>query len=173
MSKTERFVFVATILGFIVNSITLLQWALGFAYIPSSLGMIANPFVIAIISAPFILVTLVILLYFILRSVENRWIEYGQVPPKKVMQDMVYWIAGMLWIPVSVLWGIAILRVFWNYYDLSLDAGEVFPMPMALISVITLMYFLFVPALFAYLAHITVTIRRFLSPTTPYNILYE
>jgi hypothetical protein len=177
MSRVEKFAFLAAILGFIVDTITLALWAMGFVHIPRERGLLANPFVITIISIPVILITLVALLYFILQLVENRWVQYGKMPSTSTIRHTIQWIAAVVWFPVSLLWGIAIIRIFWTYYEMSLEAtttSGTIADPIIWLLVTSMLYFVFVvPVGWLILAYVAVTTRDFFSPTGNFaNIPY-
>lgn len=128
MSKYEKFGFFATVIGFIVNAVQILGFVFGFLTIPSSLGFLANPFVLAISTYFSSLLFICGLLYYLIQRAKINWKRRRKLPRRNTSDSYegLEQLNLLLWIPTVALWGIGMIKYFWFYFFGSVDFEQTF-----------------------------------------------
>jgi hypothetical protein len=118
MSKYEKFGVLATITGFIIDAGTLLGVIFGFIKPLPSLGLLANPFVVAIVTYFASLLFMVGLLYYLIQRAKVRW-RYRRKLPRQNSSESYEGLDNLivlLWFPIEILWSIGIVKYFYLYF---------------------------------------------------------
>ncbi|MGO4684063.1 hypothetical protein [Hyphomicrobium sp. 2TAF46] len=112
----EMFALIAGAVGFAVDMVGLVCIISGFVTLPAESFLKNNPFALAVISLCSIVYSLLLLLYFIRRKVQRRWHAQRTYLSKDADERWMLTAAYLLWIPIFLVWSIAI----WNA---GVDAG--------------------------------------------------
>lgn len=127
LSKLEIFGLTTGIIGLVADVITLLGLLFGVVAPPPSLGVWSNPIVVAVITFSVMVYGLSICLFFIIQFARNRWRLVNDTPAPQAIRNAPFILGYGLWLPTSILWGIAILQHIWHSYNLSLSSSDAGP----------------------------------------------
>lgn len=119
MSKYEKFGILATITGFIVDAGTVLGVIFGFIRPLPSLGLLANPFVVGIVTYFAALLSVGGLLYYLIQRAKIRWRYRKKLPRQNRFSESYIGLENLivlLWLPTELLWSIGIIKYFWLYF---------------------------------------------------------
>lgn len=117
----EIFAFIAGAIGFIVDVVGLVGIISGFVRLPTGSFLESNPFALAVVSLFSVVYSLTLLLYFIRRKVHKRWHAQEAVLSKDADEIWMLMAAYLLWVPIFLIWSIAI-------WGAGVDAGYHAPM---------------------------------------------
>lgn len=102
MTKFDWFSLITGIIGLVVDVVAILGIVLGLVT-PPSVGFVARPIVVLIITFSILVYTLTIIMVFLARESAKR------TDPSKAEGLAI--ISYFLWVPSILLWGLAMLRI--------------------------------------------------------------
>lgn len=125
MSRSEKFGLFATFIGFIVDTAALLGFALGFIELSPSLGFLANPLVVAILTYTLTIFFIGALSYYLIQRAKVGWRQRTKLPKEHHYAGLEE-LGILLWIPTVLLWIIGTFRHFYSYFFGETSLGQAF-----------------------------------------------
>jgi hypothetical protein len=122
MSRLEVFNLIAGLVGLIVDLVSLAGFISGFVVPHPSWGLFGDPIVLALVTFTIMVYGIFICLFFIMRAAWKRWEMTNRLPSGPSVRSASMLISYALWIPATVVWGVAVAKLFLSYYHISFDS---------------------------------------------------
>jgi hypothetical protein len=160
LTNLEKFSLFTGVVGLVADTITLVGLTSGLVVPPPQLGFWSRPEVVAVWTLALLVYGLVICLFFTVLYARRRWDRLGQWPDTISRRRATLTLGYLLWLPLSIIWGITILHLLKGTYGLPIDDASASVLP-----VLGWLYFIFlVPAGGLIITHTAVILCDFFNP---------
>jgi hypothetical protein len=109
--RGDVFAFIAGAIGFVVDVVGLIGIISGFVTLPTGSFFKHNPFALAVLTLCSVVYSVLLLLYFIRRKVHRRWLSQSTFLSEAADETWMLIAAYLLWVPIFLIWAIAIWTV--------------------------------------------------------------
>ena len=160
MSKLDKFSLFTSIIGLIADAITLIGLAAIFTIPKPQLGFWGKPEMVAIWTFSLMVYGLVICQFFIIQYARTRWERMEKLPSVKSRKNATLVLGYLLWLPISIIWGIAMINLFGNAHQIPINDSNASVFPE-----LGLLYFIIIIPFGGFaLAQISTFINNFFNP---------
>lgn len=165
MSSLEKFSLFTGVIGLVVDTITLVGLISGIVVPSPRLGFWSRPEVVAVWTLALLVYGLVVCLFFIVLYARKRWSRSGRWPDATSRKKATLTLGYLLWLPLSIIWGIAMLQLLSGTYGLPISDVSTSALP-----VLAWLYFLFfVPAGGLVVTRTAVVLCDFFNPSASHS----
>jgi hypothetical protein len=160
MSNLDKFSLFTGIIGLVADSITLIGLAFVFTIPVPQLGFWSKPEIVAIWTFFLMVYGLIVCQFFIIQYARTRWERMGKLPNIKFRKNASLALGYLLWLPMSIIWGFAMINLFGNVYQIPINDSNASVFPQ-----LGLLYFVLVVPFGGFaLSQISIFLNNFFNP---------
>ena len=106
----ELFAFIAGAIGLVVDLVGLTGIIVGFVSLPTGSFLKGSPVTLSIVTLFSLLYSVILFLYFFRIMIRRRWMSQGNLLSEGAEEKSLVTLACLIWVPLILLWSIAIWR---------------------------------------------------------------